>query len=304
MRIDRLLAIGITLALVFVCASKAHAQRPKRVGVVVTVLVNLTDAEGRKISDELGAALGNEFSVDVISGMETERRLPEGGVPDECVADVACRNDLGRRLDADELLMLVLLRLGDEIQIDTTWAQVASGDTASRPKVVVKPGDERSDVFRQAAPRLLPHVVKPEVEKPRPEIIVVPQQTQPVTQAPIPIQPPPGDKDVPLASWIAGTVSVAALVGGTITALSAREKFQALEDEGCRSMSCGDEAIEDVDRRALAADILFGVSGAAAATALIVYIASSGPESRAQSAQRIELRPGPGSVGLALGGEF
>ena len=45
----------------------------------------------------LGAVIHKHFPVDVIAGAETERRLPPEGVSARCVADIECRQDLGRR---------------------------------------------------------------------------------------------------------------------------------------------------------------------------------------------------------------
>lgn len=299
MHINRLFALVATLLAFFLCISTAEAQRPRRVGIVVTIEVNLAPQEAQELAAAMGAAIHKELGVDVISGSESDRRLPEGGVPDECVANSTCRTDLGRRLDADELLLLVIVRMGQDVQIDSTWAHIASGDTASRPKIVLTAEGDRLQAFQEAVPTLLPHIEKPNTEKtnpefrPEPNIIVIPQQ-----------KGASESKDIPTGSWVAGAVSLAALVGGTVFAVSTRQKFDALESDGCRELTCNKSRIETLDRRALSADILLGVSGAAALTAVVLYVIGPSPKAQDEQQPAARVLTGPGTFGFAVGGGF
>ncbi len=291
MRISSLLAVVVIAAALCTSSQAVEAQRAKRVGIVVSVAVNVPDEESYALSAALGAAVQKEFEVEVISGEETKRRLPPDGLPDECIASSACRTDIGRRLDSEELLMLVIVRLGDEIQIDSSWAHIASGDIASRPKITIAAGSDKEAIFAKAAPTLFPHLTikKPEPLAPR-EIVLV---SKPSTE-------PPG-REMPTSGWVAAGVSATTLVAATVFAVSARQKFTSLDNDGCREIACDQSRISSFSKTALTADVLFGVSGAAAATALVLYLVNTPDEKAPQQAL---LRQGPGLFGLAVGGQF
>lgn len=282
-------------------AGEASAQVERRIGVVVSLGVNLEADEARALSTAVGEALRAELPVDVVAGEEAERRMPPEGVPEECVADSGCRNTIGRRLDADELLMLVIVKLGAEIQIDATWADVASGRVTSRPRITLAADADRAAVLREAAPRLLPHHVPKKVEPKgdNTRIVVVPGGTTQVDDG----------RHMTLPAWIATGVGGAALAGGMVFALSARQKYSALEDDGCRDQPdepCSPGRVDTLERHALAADILLGVAAGSAVTALVFYLRSGGSRevAPASSPAPIAIEATPTSVGLTLGGRF
>ncbi|MCB9557438.1 MAG: hypothetical protein H6707_15125 [Deltaproteobacteria bacterium] len=78
----------------------------------------------------------------------------------------------------------------------------------------------------------------------------------------------PAKKDR-LWTWVAAGSAGALAVGALVVGLSAQSKFDEL-DQTCRG-SCPPSDISAVENRALAADILWGVAGAAALTAVILY---------------------------------
>lgn len=285
-------AVAVAAAVVAVSGTAA-AEEPRRIGIVVSTTVNVTEAEADAIASELGAALSSALPVDIIAGGETRRRLPPDGLPDECIARAECRTDLGDRLDASELLLIVVVKIGERVQIDATWANVASGKAISRAAVVVEAGADRAKVFADAAPTLLPHIKRAEPNDRRPDIIVVPGATT------------PGDgRHMTTGSWIAVGVSGAALIGGTVFALSARNKFNALDGDGCRDMRCPQSEVDSMERRALAADVLYGVSIAAGVTALVMYLRSDAGDEEPPAEPAVTVGAGPGSVGFAIRGRF
>jgi hypothetical protein len=260
---------------------------------VVSVKVNLSNDEARGLADQLAKVLRTERPVDVISGKETERRLPSEGVPSECVAKAPCRTDLGRRLDADELLMLVIVKMGDRIQIDATWADVASGRVISRPQMVIEPKADRTKVFTEAVPLLLPHIKKQ--TKKGPDIVIVPTGTS----------APSNGRHFTTATWIATGVAAASLIGGGIFALSASRKFSSLEDDNCRNVGCDASEIDSLRSRALAADMLFTVAAASTVTALVFYLRSAKGSRAAESpSPKPGVRVGIGPTGVTIGGAF
>lgn len=274
-------------------APSARADSDRRVGLVVTLSVNLSDDDARALATELAVAIRDKLGIDVIAGAEADRRLPPEGLPDECIGDPSCRNDLGRRLDADELLLLVVVKMGYDIHIDATWANVASGRTSSRPRVELTAGADRNKLLRDAVPLLLPHI-KRDAAPASPQFVVVTRDG--------------GDSGhrMTTPTWIATGVAGAGLIGGTVFALSARNKFDGLEQDECRLMQCTDDRIDGGKRHALYADILFGTALAAGTTAVVLYL-MSGPdpaEAPKQGAPTVTAIVGDGTVGLGIGGAF
>lgn len=285
------LVAGLALAL---WARPASAEDPRRIGIVVSVTVNVSAADANAIATELGDALRTERPVDIIAGAETDRRMPEGGLPEECVAKPECRNDIGRRLDADELLMLVIVEMGGQLQIDATWANVASGKVTSRPQIVIEPGEDRAEIFTKSVPLLIPHIKKEQPDK-GPDIVIVPGGGQ-VTGS---------GRHFTAGTWIATSVAAAALVGGGIFALSAQQKFSSLDDDGCRDMPCDQGEIDSLRSRALAADVLFGIAAASTVTAVWLYMRSGGDNpTETPASPGIQVTAGPDGVALGIGGSF
>lgn len=279
---------------ILAASAVASAEEGRRVGVVVTVAVNLEPDEVRALATELGDALARELPVIAVAGREVERRLPPNGLSERCVAEPECRSDLGRRLDAEELLFLVAVRLGDTIQIDATWTDVASGRVASQPQVTLEGDVDRAAIFAAAAPRLLPHISRAAAAAPSepPSIVVV---TSPERDG-------VGGRRMTTGVWIAAGVAGVAAVGGGILGLSARQKFQALE-QNCPD-DCTASEIEAGERRALAADVLFGVAAGGAVCAAVLYLLSDTGDADGPGIAGLSVGGGPGRLELSLGGRF
>ncbi|HWN70682.1 MAG TPA: hypothetical protein VNM90_23740 [Haliangium sp.] len=293
------LALRLALAAVL-CAAVAPdvaAQSPQRIGVVVSTSVNMKDDEVDELTGALGQALEQSLGVVVTAGAETRRRLPSGGLPEGCMADATCRADLGERLDADELLMLVVARVGSRVQLDATWIDVPSGKLASRPAVVLEGGADRRDVFRDAAQTLLPHL------QPVPTL----SEIRPATPAPMPRErrprPARTERRMTGGAWLATGISVAALGGSLGLGYLNRDTYQGLDTgELCPGdRACFDEESETLKRNALVADGLAGLSAVAGVTALILYLTSDEPVRDAgERASAGRLRP---IVGFGAGAE-
>ena len=288
MRRSRLLALIPAVAAAVATTAEAGPQR--RIGVIVSTTVGVEDGDSSRLSDDLAAALGGALPVDTISGAEVKRRMPPEGIPAECVGDAACRNDLGRRLDADELLLLAIVKVGDRINIDATWADVASGRSASRPRLTLSPGDDARSRFAEIAPRYLPHIRKE--KEPEARIIMVPAEA---------VERDDGRR-ITLPVIIAGGTAAAAGVTGAIFALAARSRFDELDSSGCRETRTCDQGLVDSGKnRALAADLFFAGAVAAGATAAVLYYLSGPDEPREP---RVSVTGGAGHLGVSLGGRF
>ena len=285
--------------LVVALAPPARAQAPRRVGIVITTAVNVSPGEADALATVLADALHQELPVDVIAGAEARRRLPPGGLPEGCVASAECREDLGQRLDVAELLLLVMVRMGDRVQIDPTWTNIASGQVIARDAVVLAADATPAAVFTSAAPRLLPHLARaPAPQTPeQPRIVVVPAGRDAGSA-----------RHMTTRGWIAAGVGTAALVGATVFALSAQSKFQTLDDAGCRTGPCSPGDVDTLERHALTADVLFATSMVAGVATLVLYLRSAGEAApagaREASPPAVTMGAGPGGLSVFVGGAF
>lgn len=283
------LAMSIALG-----AAPAAAESARRVGIVVTTLVNVSDEKARELASTLGEVLHERLVVDVIAGAETERRLPPGGVPAGCVADDDCRQDLGRRLDAEELLLLVVVGAGPRLKVDPTWVHVASGKITSRPAIEIAPDADVRALLAKAAPTLLPHLAAREQRR-GPEVVVV--TTGAAAEQ--------GGRRVRPATLIAAGVGAGALIGGTVFALSSQRKYEALEADDCRRLPCDKRDVDSLRRHTILADVFLGAALVAAGTAVTLYLLDDGDPPAAKTDQpSVSVQAGPGAVGLSLGGVF
>jgi hypothetical protein len=275
-------------------AAPAAAESVRRVGIVVTTLVNVSDERARELASTLGEVLHERLVVDVIAGAETERRLPPGGVPAGCVADDDCRQDLGRRLDAEELLLLVVVGAGPRLKVDPTWVHVASGKITSRPAIEIAPDADVRALLGTAAPTLLPHM--PAREQRRGPDVVVVNAGGGAGQ---------GGRRLAPATLVAAGVSAGALIGASVFALSSQRKFESLEEDDCRRLPCDKREIDSLRRDTILADVFFGVALVAAGTAVTMYLLDDGEPPAARTDQpSVTVGPGPGALGLSLGGVF
>lgn len=261
MRTHIIAALALVAAAV---AGEARAQAEAlRIGVVVATRVNVTEGEADALGGALGDALRDQLTVDVVSGAESRRRLPSGGMPEDCVAKAACVQDVAERLGADELLFLVVVRLGQRVQIDSTWARPRTEQVASRSALVIEDGVQSAPkVFAGAARRLFPEA---------PVRLV---------NAGVVGEPHASGRRITRGVTIAGAASLAALAGGIGLALAARSDYDELEADGCAQMDCAGvgDRIDRMENKALAADVLFGASAVAAGVAVVLYLGSGGDE--------------------------
>jgi hypothetical protein len=292
--------VSLALAVVLWAAllPEAAAQSPQRVGIVITTAVNLDESEADELAAALGQALEQSLGVVVTAGAETRRRLPLEGVPAGCVGDAACRMDLGQRLDADELLMTVAARVGDRVQLDITWVEVASGKVASRPVIALEGDGDRTAALRGAGKILLPHI----------QPVPSPDDARGAGPEPVragPAQRGRSERHMTTGSWIAGTVSAVTLAGalgfGAFSYTLNGDKC----GEGCERSGISLELSNTIG------DALGIVSVAAGVTALILYLGSDEPAAAGERAGArrpgrpvVGLGAGPGGIQISIGGGF
>src|SRR5205823_10329282 len=129
-----------------------------KVAVVPGIVVNLAPARVDALTQEMAEALNAELEVDALGGIEVRRRLPAAGLPADCVANEACIADVARRLEAQQLLFVVVIDTGTggAIQIDSTWVDPVAHRSASRPAIDIALIADAKARFSVVAHQLLP----------------------------------------------------------------------------------------------------------------------------------------------------
>lgn len=267
---------------------------PPRVGVVVSAGVNLSEQAKVDLSERLGGALTDALRVDVTAGREVARRLEGMDTGPQCFLEAECQGRVASRLDVEELLVLVAVRLGTQLQIEPTWIHVPTQRAVVRDAIVTDAvKDDLSDVLREAAPRLLPEAELRPAPPPPPPVVVT--QGAPATRT----ATVTADGWPPTASWIAFGVGALALASGAGLGLSALSGYDRLEADGCAAVPCDPGRIDAVDDKALAADVLFGVAGAATLTGLVLWWLDAEDDGPVAT-----VSVGPEGARAVLGGRF
>jgi hypothetical protein len=269
-------------------------QAPLRVAVIPVATINVTGDEAEALAERLRQDLGRVLEVEVLSRDRLHARVGVH-VKDSCMSQPACVRDLGTRLEADQLLFLAIIRIGERIQIDVTWADARTGSSEAREPVRLDSKDlknnVKNDVFERAAPRLLPgaaprspepHSVPPD-SGPPPAMTSPGSPTSPVTTPPVGVvsDRPETGRQLTTGVWIAGGIGVAALVGGSVFGLQALGTENKLEmcqaDPEC---DVDDEDIDDLALQRDVSDVMFVAAVAAGVTAGILYWRSGKRDTR------------------------
>lgn len=261
--VKKLLLALTFLATATAAAGSAAADAPVKVAVVPGIAVNVDSTRVDALGQDLADALSTELVVDAVGGLEIRRLLPVEGLPLDCVAKPECIADTAKRLGASQLLFIVVIDTGGgAIQLDSTWIDPATGKSAPRPAIAIAPGTDPKSRFVSAARGLLPDAQV----RPKPKAGVDGKMS------------PAVPRHYTLAAKVTTGLAVAGLGIGIGFGLAARSQYNECDVEPMAPVGCDDKH-DTIRRRALFADIGFGVAiGGAIATA--VLIATSGKESR------------------------
>lgn len=274
---------GLILALAALATTLASGRLasadPVRVAVVPGIAVNLDAARVDVLSQDLASALSQELEVEAIGGVEVRRKLPETGLAPDCVANQACIADVARRLDAQQLLFVVMIDTGTggAIQVDSTWVDVASRKSVSRPAVDIAAVAEAKARFADAAQQLLPDA---------------PVRAKPAAGLGRMSEPVPRHLTVP-AYATAGATAVGLGVGIGF-GLRARSKYKDCDGQ---AVECSQSRKDSIRNVALLADIGWVVAlGGAIATAVLYGSSAESPH--------IIVEPAPGGAAVTAVGRF
>lgn len=288
-------AAAAALVLIAFEPSRARAEKAPRVGIVVSVQVNLKNSEAQLLSGALGRALHQRLVVDVIAGSEAARRLPSDGVAEACSVDEVCIRDVAQRLTADELLFLVAVRVGNRIQVDSTWVDPANGRNVSRPKVVMVKLEEAESRFSDAASLILPDAVVRSTSSESGDGSAGAQVYV--------VRTTPRRMTVP--AWIAAGVGVAAIGGAIGFTIGTAHDHGRCEDLAGTIEACTQNQLDNIDRKALTADILWAGAGVAAIVTAVLVWTSGGDIERVPVSQALRFHVDPdGGAFVSWGGRL
>ena len=276
----RTLLGSFAAALVIAATARGAIAEPHRVGVIPSVEVNVDSRRAEALTGTLADALRDKLIIDSIGGADVMRRLPDAGLPDDCVAQPACIAQIGARLEVDQLLFLVIVQVGHTIQIDSTWADVATGKTVARPMIKLDDDARAAKVFGDAAIKLLPDAPL----RPTSKTVVIREGGGPQTTP----------REMTTFTWTTGGVAVGAIGGALVLGALTRNAYNDCKDP---LHACSDDQISSIHTRAIVADSI-GVLGVAAAIATGVLYWRSGGEV-------ISVAPAPGGgAAVTFGGRF
>ena len=253
----------LALSCLAVSATAAADTARIKVAVVPSIAVNVDAARVDALGHDLADALAAELDVDAAGGLEVRRQLPIEGLPADCIAKPACISEVARRVGASQLLFIVVVDTGagGAVQIDSTWIEPATGKSASRPAMELAPGADPRSRFLSAARGLLPDA---------------------------PARPKPKGIDGKMSKAVPRHYTTGAKLTTGLTAaglglgigfgLAARSQYKDCDVKPLAPVGC-DEKHDTIRRRALIADISFGVA-ITSAVATVFLVATSSKESR------------------------
>ena len=269
-----------------------------RVGLVVVTTLGVSADEAEGISGRMAKALEERLVIDTKLGTRATLTRP---IAESCATDRPCIARVGAALEARELLFLAIVRIGGRLQINVTWADVASGVTEPRDPVRVDTVDDEQELFLQAATRLIPNAqrrpkARPEIipdkkEKPTSEPLQPPGGTPPMADvsAEGAGMPPTsqridrvGGRHMTTGVWVFGGVSVLALAGGATFGTLALRTSGELDDAGCNQSACNEppSRVTALRRQIDVADGLFATALIAGVVAGVLYWRSSSSSDR------------------------
>lgn len=313
------LPIGAAAARASGHGQAARPGHPPRVGLVVVTRVNLSTAGADQLAAELAAALRARLAVEVVAGPVVRRLLGEDP-PDDCAARAVCVRDVASRLRADQLLFLVVVKLGPLVKVEPTWVAARGAGPSGRPVIVIH--QDRAGAgpaFAAASEDLLPRarlrgrgraVSGAAVRRERAGALPAPAPAEshdPASGAPGTVTPGGaghggGKRHITVPVMIAAGTAGVSLALGAGLGLSARHRYSSLESDGCEQALCPNVSsrINQMEDEALAADILFTTSAVAGLTAVMLYLNSGS----AGQTPPVDINTVPGGAVFSIGGHF
>ena len=235
------------------------AAAPRRLAVVAINHVNLSSSEAHLIAARLAQAIEQRYAVRAVAARAAGARCPRSRA---CVSRVAAASR------ADEVLFLVLTRVGQVVQIDAILAKIG-GDTETRGPARLELDAASGPGVRAAASVLVPELpLRRHRRRDR------------------------------ASAWVVGGVGLSALalgVGLGVSALSLqREHDESGVCDGPDPIAC-ERSRERIAHRALEADIALAAGVLATGVSILLFSRDRGASGLTVSASDAEL-----SIGYAV----
>ena len=289
-----------------------------RVAIVVVTALNLEHEQALQLADRLARELETGLALAVVDSTRAHGQLGAPPAP-SCEVERACVQRVAGILQVRELLFLTLVRMGDETQVNLTWADAVTGDTAPRAALVVGADEGAPMLSLEVAQALLPNAaVRPAASE---------SSANPASPADTGIEPDAGSlasgagssmlvsagglerdtdpgrrRHLSTGVWVAGGLSAVALVGGLGAGALALRADSRLSDS-CEGGQCQPGQQSDIDARKryiAASDILMATAAAAGLTAALLYAFS---DKRPESTH-VGVAPQTGGISVSLGTRF
>ncbi|MEO7732448.1 MAG: hypothetical protein ABIY55_15875 [Kofleriaceae bacterium] len=271
----------LALAVLLLVLPRAASAERVKVAIVPGTAVNLEITRVDALSQDLADALRTELDVDTIAGLEVRRRLPDAGLPADCVVNPGCIADVARRLEAQQLLFVVMIDTGTSgaIQVDTTWVDSVNHKSAARPAIQVPSTGDARTRFAAAATQLLPDA----------EVRDKPQGGLGRLSAPV-------GRHFQLASYLTAGGTAVGIGVGIALGVRTRSKYNACE-QLAPSSECSSGERDSIRRSALFADLGWAVAvGGMIATGVLYATSSESPH--------LIVEPSPSGVAVSAVGRF
>jgi hypothetical protein len=264
-------AFILTASLIAALPATSRAEAPTagppvpklKVAVVPALVVNLEPARVDALAQNLAESLVAILDIEATGGLDVRRNLPSEGLPEDCLEQPACVADVGKRLDVQQLLFVVMVDSGGGggVQIDTTWVDVATNQQIARPAIDITSNSEAQTRFQASATLLLPDApVRP---KPTGNVGIDGQMGAAVP------------RHFTTPSYITAGAAVVGLGVGIGFGLKARGSYNECESDPTTCTADFNDRKDSIRRNALIADIGYIVAiGGAVATAVLFATSS------------------------------
>jgi len=154
--------LSFTLSVLIGLSNAALAQETEsqtKIGIIVSAVVNVDESTGVMVSAAMAKALAGVLNAEIVAGADARAGLPETARNETCLGDTACLVSAGKTLKVDQLLMLIIVGLGDEIKVEATWVNVNKRETALRTGITTATSPEAlAAAFSANAQELFPGV--------------------------------------------------------------------------------------------------------------------------------------------------
>jgi hypothetical protein len=248
--------------------------------IVVSDQVNVTEDEAYALADELGAVLSEE--VEVMRSQDVRPILAAENPAPTCFLDPACLRQLGKRMGAEELMVLHIVKIAGQFQVDSTWYDLGSGRSSARGSLTFTDSPAaRAEVLGKQGGSL------------RPGGDVA-----------------PANDEINLGLWVSAGATGALIAGAiTFTLVAFKADGEAADcadlgvppDASCEVIGVNETLQEIRDRRdsrAITADILWIGTGIAATSAVLFYYYGK-KDSSAESKSQVGFAPTEGGAAMS-----